>query len=250
MKNLIIGVVGNPNCGKTTLFNVLTGTKQRVGNWPGVTVERKTGYYKHADREIDLVDLPGIYSLDVIEEATSLDEQISQEYILSGEANLIVNIVDASNLERNLYLTTQLLEMEVPLVVVLNMMDIAEQRNIKIDVAALSQQLGVPVIPISAAKNQGIEELKQAMETAAEEKHIPKLRVEYPEIIEDGIAKLSPTIRELLPERQKTHLHWVILKLLENDASVLPMVNDSISEAIKSLQEKIEEDLEDRKSVV
>lgn len=158
MKNLIIGVVGNPNCGKTTLFNVLTGTKQRVGNWPGVTVERKTGYYKHADREIDLVDLPGIYSLDVIEEATSLDEQISQDYILSGEANLIVNIVDASNLERNLYLTTQLLEMEVPLVVVLNMMDIAEQRNIKIDVAALSQQLGVPVIPISAAKNQGIEE--------------------------------------------------------------------------------------------
>ena len=250
MKNLIIGVVGNPNCGKTTLFNVLTGTKQRVGNWPGVTVERKTGYYKHADREIDLVDLPGIYSLDVIEEATSLDEQISQDYILSGEANLIVNIVDASNLERNLYLTTQLLEMEVPLVVVLNMMDIAEQRNIKIDVAALSQQLGVPVIPISAAKNQGIEELKQAMETAAEEKHIPKLRVEYPEIIEEGIAQLSPTIRELLPERQKTHLHWVILKLLENDASVAPMLSDSVSKSIESLQEKIEEDLEEEVDII
>ncbi|OAD21538.1 Small GTP-binding protein, partial [Candidatus Thiomargarita nelsonii] len=137
MKHLVIGVVGNPNCGKTTLFNVLTGTKQRVGNWPGVTVERKTGYYKHDDRDIELVDLPGTYSLDVIQEGTSLDEQIAQDYILSGEADLIVNIVDASNLERNLYLTTQLLEMEVPLVVALNMIDIAEQRNIKIDIAAL-----------------------------------------------------------------------------------------------------------------
>ncbi|MCK5664361.1 MAG: 50S ribosome-binding GTPase, partial [Thiotrichaceae bacterium] len=170
MKNLVIGTVGNPNCGKTTFFNVLTGTKQHVGNWPGVTVERKTGSYTHGERQIELVDLPGIYSLDV---STSVDEEIAQEYILSGEADLIVNIIDASNLERNLYLTTQLLEMEVPLVIALNMMDIAEQRKIKIDIAALSEQLGVPIIPISASKHEGIEALKQAMETAAEEKHIP-----------------------------------------------------------------------------
>lgn len=250
MKQLVIGVVGNPNCGKTTLFNVLTGTKQRVGNWPGVTVERKTGHYSHDDREIELVDLPGIYSLDVIQDATSIDEQISQDYILSGEADLIVNIIDASNLERNLYLTTQLLEMEVPLVVALNMMDIAEQRNIEIDIAALSKQLGVSIIPISASKRQGIEELKQKLNLAAEAKQIPTLRVEYPEIIEQGIASLLPSIRDLLPENKKPHAHWVVLKLLENDVSVKPVVGGKVNEAITGLQNEIAEELDEDVDIV
>jgi len=250
MKHLVIGVVGNPNCGKTTLFNVLTGTKQRVGNWPGVTVERKTGYYKHDDRDIELVDLPGTYSLDVIQGGTSLDEQIAQDYILSGEADLIVNIVDASNLERNLYLTTQLLEMEVPLVVALNMMDIAEQRNIKIDIAALSEQLGVPVIPISAAKHQGIEELKQAMDKAAEEKHVPTLRVEYPEIIEAAITQLLPTVTERLPDNIKSHAHWVALKLLENDSWAIHKLGNDLSETVTQHQEKIEEDLDEDVDII
>jgi ferrous iron transport protein B len=250
MKHLVIGVVGNPNCGKTTLFNVLTGTKQRVGNWPGVTVERKTGYYKHDDRDIELVDLPGTYSLDTIQEGTSLDEQIAQDYILSGEADLIVNIVDASNLERNLYLTTQLLEMEVPLVVALNMMDIAEQRNIEIDIAALSEQLGVPVIPISAAKHQGIEELKQAMDKAAEDKHVPTLRVEYPEIIEAAITQLLPTITERLPDNIKSHAHWVALKLLENDSWAIHKLGNDLSETVTQHQEKIEEDLDEDVDII
>jgi len=250
MKHLVIGVVGNPNCGKTTLFNVLTGTKQRVGNWPGVTVERKTGYYKHDDRDIELVDLPGTYSLDVIQEGTSLDEQIAQDYILSGEADLIVNIVDASNLERNLYLTTQLLEMEVPLVVVLNMIDIAEQRNIKIDIAALSQQLGVPVIPISAAKHQGIEELKHAMDIAAEEKHVPTLRVEYPEMIEAAITQLLPTITERLPDNIKSHAHWVALKLLEDDSWAIHWLGNDLNETVTQHQQKIEEDLDEDVDII
>jgi ferrous iron transport protein B len=250
MKHLVIGVVGNPNCGKTTLFNVLTGTKQRVGNWPGVTVERKTGYYKHDDRDIELVDLPGTYSLDTIQEGTSLDEQIAQDYILSGEADLIVNIVDASNLERNLYLTTQLLEMEVPLVVALNMIDIAEQRNIEIDMAALSQQLGVPVIPISAAKHQGIEELKHAMDIAAEEKHVPTLRVEYPEIIETAITQLLPTITERLPDNIKSHAHWVALKLLEDDSWAIHKLGNDLSETVTQHQEKIEEDLDEDVDII
>jgi len=250
MKHLVIGVVGNPNCGKTTLFNVLTGTKQRVGNWPGVTVERKTGYYKHDDRDIELVDLPGTYSLDVIQEGTSLDEQIAQDYILSGEADLIVNIVDASNLERNLYLTTQLLEMEVPLVVALNMIDIAEQRNIKIDIAALSQQLGVPVVPISAAKHQGIEELKHAMDIAAEEKHVPTLRVEYPEIIEAAITQLLPTITERLPDNIKSHAHWVALKLLEDDSWAIHWLGNDLNETVTQHQEKIEEDLDEDVDII
>jgi ferrous iron transport protein B len=250
MKHLVIGVVGNPNCGKTTLFNVLTGTKQRVGNWPGVTVERKTGYYKHDDRDIELVDLPGTYSLDTIQEGTSLDEQIAQDYILSGEADLIVNIVDASNLERNLYLTTQLLEMEVPLVVALNMIDIAEQRNIEIDIAALSEQLGVPVIPISAAKHQGIEELKQAMDKAAEDKHVPTLRVEYPEIIEAAITQLLPTITERLPDNIKSHAHWVALKLLEDDSWAIHKLGNDLSETVTQHQEKIEEDLDEDVDII
>jgi ferrous iron transport protein B len=245
MKQLVIGVVGNPNCGKTTLFNVLTGTRQRVGNWPGVTVDRKEGFYKHEGRDIELVDLPGIYSLDVAPGTTSLDEQIAQDYILSGEADLIVNIVDASNLERNLYLTTELLEMEVPLVVALNMMDIAERRNIKIDVPALSQQLGVPVVPISAAKHYGIEDLKWAIDKAAEDKHIPTLRVEYPAAIEQALTELLPAVTERLPDNIKSHAHWVALKLLENDSMATQWVGNDVNKTVAHLVEQIEEDLDE-----
>ena len=128
-----IGVVGNPNCGKTTLFNVLTGSKQHVGNWPGVTVEKKTGDYSYANKNIQVVDLPGTYSLESADEQVSLDEKIARDFVASKEADLIINIVDASNLERNLYLTSQLIEMRVPMILVLNMMDAVERRGIKID---------------------------------------------------------------------------------------------------------------------
>ena len=124
-----IGVVGNPNCGKTTLFNALTGAKQQIGNWPGVTVERKIGRATYHDTDIELVDLPGTYSLDVAEDDVAVDERIARDFVAAREADLIVNIVDASNLERNLYLTSQLLEMKVPMLVVLNMMDVAKQRG-------------------------------------------------------------------------------------------------------------------------
>lgn len=129
MNALTVGVVGNPNCGKTTLFNALTGARQQVGNWPGVTVDRKVGFYTyeddaHGEVKVELVDTPGIYSLS----AASLDEEVARNFILSREAALIINIVDASNIERNLYLTTQLLEMRAPLLVALNMMDMAESR--------------------------------------------------------------------------------------------------------------------------
>ncbi|MGA7934523.1 MAG: FeoB small GTPase domain-containing protein, partial [Kovacikia sp.] len=115
MTQPIIGLVGNPNCGKTTLFNALTGANQHVGNWPGVTVERKEGGYRHQGQQITVVDLPGVYSVDAEDTTTSLDELVARDYLLSGEADVIVNIVDASNLERNLYLTTQILEMGVPM---------------------------------------------------------------------------------------------------------------------------------------
>jgi len=156
MKKHVIGVVGNPNCGKTTLFNAMTGAKQRVGNWPGVTVDRKSGGYSHAGRKIEVVDLPGIYSLS----AASPDEEVARDYILSGAADLIVNIIDASNIERNLYLTVQLLEMRVPMVLALNMMDMAKGLHIDIDVPLLSQRLGCPVVPLVASQGKGVNELK------------------------------------------------------------------------------------------
>ncbi|MFI3215253.1 MAG: FeoB small GTPase domain-containing protein, partial [Methylococcales bacterium] len=157
MKNtFVVGIVGNPNCGKTTLFNVLTGSKQYVGNWAGVTVEKKTGEYTFGGKQVQCVDLPGTYSLESSDDQVSLDEKIARDYVATGEADLIINIVDASNIERNLYLTSQLIEMRVPMILVLNMMDAVKRRGIKIDIDAMSAQLGCPVIAISAATKQGI----------------------------------------------------------------------------------------------
>ena len=143
MTRLTVGVVGNPNCGKTTLFNALTGARQQVGNWPGVTVDRKVGHYSWQGVDVELVDTPGIYSLS----ASSLDEEVTRNFVLSREAALIVNIVDASNIERNLYLTAQLLEMQAKVLVALNMMDMAALRGLDIDVEELSRRLGCPVVP-------------------------------------------------------------------------------------------------------
>ena len=154
-----IALVGNPNCGKTTLFNELTGAKHTVGNWPGVTVEQKSGKMKIKEKEnvdIEIIDLPGTYSLN----AYSLEETITRDYILEGQADLVINILDVSNLERNLYLTVQLQEMNIPMVIVLNMMDIAERKGYKLDVSKLSETLGLPIYPISASKGVGIEDLK------------------------------------------------------------------------------------------
>lgn len=164
MKPLTIGLIGNPNAGKTTLFNQLTGSRQRVGNWAGVTVERKVGRFNTAEHHIELVDLPGTYSLTTISEQTSLDEQIACYFILSGEADMLINVVDASNLERNLYLTLQLVELGVPCIIALNMLDIAQSQHIEIDVEKLQQQLGCPVIPLVSTRATGIDKLKQAID--------------------------------------------------------------------------------------
>ncbi len=151
---------GNPNCGKTTLFNALTGSTAHVGNWPGVTVDKREGTYKKGKEPLGIMDLPGIYSLSPY----TPEEKIARDYILGGGADCIINIVDATNLERNLYLTLQLLETDVPVVVALNMMDEVEKSGDKVDVAALERELGVPVVAVSATKGRGIKEL---MERAA-----------------------------------------------------------------------------------
>ncbi len=154
-QELIIGLIGNPNCGKTTLFNLLTGIRQKVGNWPGVTVERKTGRVLAGQMEVEMVDLPGLYSLIV----QSPDEAVAKDYLTSGEPGVVINVVDASNLERSLYLTSQLLELGLPVVVGLNMMDTLEKLGLEIDCNRLSLILGCPVVPLVAKKKQGSEDL-------------------------------------------------------------------------------------------
>ena len=225
-------------------FNIkgyaLTGTKQRVGNWPGVTVEKKSGSFSCKGREITMVDLPGIYSLS----ATSLDEEIARDYVISGEADLIVNIVDASNLERNLYLTVQLLEMKVPVVIALNMMDIAKQRKIKIDVNKLEEFLGCPVLPIVANKNQGIEELKEVMIEAAGVGKLPSTFVKYPSEIEKAIAELIPAVEKPAMEKG-IDSRWLAVKLLEDDEMAINMVDDSARTALQEAEKRIEATLGD-----
>lgn len=240
MNDFTIGVVGNPNCGKTTLFNALTGAKQRVGNWPGVTVDRKTGAYSHNRHKIEVIDTPGIYSLS----AASVDEEVARDYVLSGEADLIVNIVDASNLERNLYLTSQLLEMRVPLLVALNMMDIARDRQIEIDVDGLSRQLGCPVIPMTLSRDKGISELKDAINAAVNDPHPAAAMLSHPVEVEEAVAELLPLLEKTASEKG-WNAKWMAVKMLENDDQVMAASSaDAVNKALE-LQYIIEEKTED-----
>jgi ferrous iron transport protein B len=166
MRELRIALAGNPNAGKTTIFNALTGSKQHVGNWPGKTVEQKTGQFIHGDSKIELVDLPGTYSLS----AYSPEEVIARDFILNESPDLVLIVVDAANLERNLYLAVQVLELEVPSMIVLNMFDMAQARGFQIDTDRLSQALKVPVVTAVARKGRGISEIKDLMVRTAGQK--------------------------------------------------------------------------------
>ena len=225
MPNRTICLSGNPNSGKTTLFNELTGANQRVGNWPGVTVERKEGTLQFENWQINLVDLPGIYSLDALDGQTGLDETVARDYLLSNEVDLVINIVDASNLERNLYLTTQIMEMRLPMVVVLNMTDVARDRGLKIDPTILSNRLGCPVVPMVAARSQGVSDLKQTLDRALQTPAKPRPYVAYPPVVEDAIAALMPTILER-ETQSPADARWLALKLLEQNNQVAPSLGD------------------------
>ncbi|MDY0390732.1 MAG: Fe(2+) transporter permease subunit FeoB [Desulfobulbus oligotrophicus] len=242
-----IGVVGNPNCGKSTLFNCLTGAKQQVGNWPGVTVDRKTGWYQDGDRKVVVIDTPGIYSL----AASSLDEQVASDFILSREAHLIVNIVDASNIERNLYLTSQLLEMGVPMIIALNMMDMAAERKLSIDVKGLAERLGCPVIPLVASKDEGVKELKAAILAAVETIAAPTAELIYPEPVETARESLAVQLKEACAAT-KLDPHWLALKLLEGDHHAASQVSlrQEILDTVRTLQDKIEQDLDEEADIV
>ncbi|MDA3786800.1 MAG: Fe(2+) transporter permease subunit FeoB [Deltaproteobacteria bacterium] len=235
MSRFTIGVVGNPNCGKTTLFNALTGARQRVGNWPGVTVDRKVGFYRFGGHEFELVDTPGIYSF----AASSVDEQVARDYVLAGQADLIVNIVDASNLERNLYLTSQLLEMGVPVLIALNMMDVAKERQLEIDVHGLAQGLGCPVIPLVAARKEGLEALKEAVSRTAREKTVAAPLITFPPAIEAAVQELLPDL-DAVKGVGKADRQWLAIKLLEGDALAASMIGPELGTKVAAMQQTIE----------
>ena len=190
-----ISLIGNPNCGKTTLFNALTGSKQRVGNWAGVTVDKKTGEFSYRGIDFDLVDLPGIYSLTPSSVAGE-DEIVARDYLVSGETELIINIVDAANLERNLYLTTQLIELKVPMIVVVNMLDIARQHHITIDLEALEKQLGIPVIGLVAAREKGLQEFKNRLIDVLSHPQTTSQAIAFDERIAQAIEEISEKLNQ------------------------------------------------------
>jgi ferrous iron transport protein B len=228
MKKPIVAIVGNPNCGKTTLFNGLTGARQKIGNWPGVTVEKKEGIIKKGEDEIVMIDLPGIYSLS----AYSEDEKIARDYILGSQADLIVNIVDAVNLERNLYLTIQLAEMGLPLLVVINRADIAEKNGIKIDVEHLSKHLSCPVIMISALKSQDVKVVADEIFALTNLPICPSIHVNYPQPIELLIKKWA---EEKLSPKLQWASRWVYLKIIEGDLDLLERSDIGIVKSKKEL---------------
>ncbi len=236
-----IALVGNPNSGKTTLFNALTGSNQRVGNWPGVTVERKEGSYRYQNQAVQVIDLPGVYSLDIEDANTGLDEQVARNYLLSGEARLIVNIVDASNLERNLYLTTQLLEMGVPMAIALNMMDLAKKREIEIDVEQLANRLGCPVIPMSASSGRGVQQLRELVQGAIEFPSIPQARVAYPPVIESALTDIADAL-EQQNSASSLHHRWQSLALLQYDDSQRSVSHD-LAQGIATHRHRIHQTL-------
>lgn len=216
-RDMTVALAGNPNSGKTTVFNNLTGARQHVGNWPGVTVEKKEGSCSHSGYNISVVDLPGVYSLT----AYSLDEVIARDFIMDEKPDVVVDIVDASNLERNLYLAVQLLETGVMLIVALNMMDMAESRKYQIDAKELSRLVGAPVVPMVANRNRGTAELLETIVDVAEGKvEVPGLRLDYGREVERELEKLERIIKDNPLARQYSP-RWLAIKLLEEDEEII-----------------------------
>ncbi len=220
-RDLVIALAGNPNCGKTSLFNSLTGSKQHVGNWPGVTVEKKEGHFKFEGRNVIVVDLPGTYSLG----AYSEDEVVARDFILKSKPDVVINVIDSSNIERNLYLSMQILETGAKVVLALNMMDEARNKNIEINVAKISKALNIPVIPTVATKNEGIQDLiKAAIKVGDAEQH-NFFRINYGKDIEKEIGILTETFSQIAVTTEYP-TQWASLKLLEGDEYIKKYIDE------------------------
>jgi ferrous iron transport protein B len=222
---MTIALAGNPNSGKTTVFNNLTGARQHVGNWPGVTVERKEGSYLYRGYNVRVVDLPGVYSLT----AYSLDEVIARNFIVEGKPDVVVDIVDSSNLERNLYLTVQLIELEVNLVIVLNMIDLAKSHGYQIDVNRLPELLGAPVVPMVATSKEGNGELLKEIVNVFEGKAAKKkIKLYYGGELEQHITELEALISRDKQLSYQFPPRWLAIKLLEQDKEVLQKIGGNL----------------------
>ena len=219
-----VALIGNPNVGKSVVFNNLVpGARQHVGNWPGKTVDKKYGKFVHRGTEINLVDLPGTDSLT----ARAIDELIAREFIIEENPDVVVDIVDASNLERNLYLTVLLLELGANVVVALNMMDVSEEKGYKIDVKVLSEQFGIPFIPTVATKKEGMEKLKDAILEATQKKSSGDVKITYSEEVEGLITTTMDIIRRDSALAGKYPLRWMAIKLLEKDEDIVEKIKGS-----------------------
>ena len=240
-----IALAGNPNCGKTTMFNDLTGANQYVGNWPGVTVEKKEGRYR-ADKGVVVTDLPGVYSLSPY----TPEEIVTRDYLMSGKPDAVINLVDATNLERNLYLTTQIIDLGIPVVVALNMMDLVEKNGDKIDVDALAKRLGCPVVPTSALRGRGMEEVVKAAIEAGKKGAAPATTLRFTNEVEEALARVIDVAGAAIKGR---HARWYAIKLLEGeqltiDALNLPAAALSKIAAIRERLEDAEDD--DAESII
>ena len=234
-----IALAGNPNCGKTTMFNDLTGANQYVGNWPGVTVEKKEGKYTK-DKDVTVTDLPGIYSLSPY----SPEEIVARDYLLDGDPDVVINLIDATNLERNLYLTTQILELGLPVVIALNMMDLVEKNGDKIDVDKLSRELGCPIVPTSALKGRGMDELvKTAIELG--KKGVPAApQIRFSDEIETALAKIIDVLGSRV---SSATARWFAIKVLEGEERTISQLKltDADKKTVDAIRDALETELDD-----
>lgn len=226
-----IALAGNPNCGKTTMFNQLTGANQYVGNWPGVTVEKKEGKWKK-NKDVTVTDLPGIYSLSPY----TLEEVVSRDYLLHERPDVIIDLVDATNIERNLYLTTQLMETGIPVVIALNMADLLDKRHLRIDSVQLEQLLDCPVVETSALKGSGLDELMKTAQRAAHRKNIQPLEI-FSEKLEQAIVNVKKILPPSLAEKTK---RWYAIKCLEDDDKIKITLSKDNEEQLRQEREKLE----------
>lgn len=239
---ICIALAGNPNCGKTTMFNDLTGANQYVGNWPGVTVEKKEGKYTR-DKDVTITDLPGIYSLSPY----SPEEIVARDYLLEGGPDAVINLVDATNLERNLYLTSQILNLGVPVVIALNMMDLVEKNGDKIDVDGLSRELGCPIVPTSALKGRGMEDVVKAAIDAARTEKSPASQMKFDAAVEEALVKIEGVLGDKVAPNAA---RWYAIKLFEAEDKTIADLKlsqadlDAISAIRTSIEDKLDDDAE------
>ena len=235
-----IGLAGNPNSGKTTMFNNLTGAKQYVGNWPGVTVEKKSGKIK-GYKDVELVDLPGIYSLSPY----TLEEVVTRNFMLEDRPDAVINIIDASNIERNLYLTTQILELGIPTVIALNMMDIIEKRGDKIDIKKLSQILGCPVVETSALKGKGTKDVAMKAIELAKANKSNSFKMSFSSEVKESLSNIESLISDI--NEDKFNKQWLAIKIFERDSKVKEKINlpTDLEEKIEGIISKCEKEFDD-----